>query len=457
MKIALKGYMYLPKRDIPGVDRLRNQLVARSRYDREYCVYAYEDRQTSIGIPINFDSAILKRGTKIYDLRTDGQQFAIGLQSKLYDYQQDAFDEICREMESGATNFIIKARTGWGKTVLASALVSHLSRTLLIVVPVTTLVHQWREELLKHTDLTADDIGIATDAKVEWRGKKVVIGLVHTLVLDRWGSEFKKNFGAVIFDEVDRSAPPETFAPICTMFPARYRFAMSATTSRKDGLDKVFHWHFGEVYIDGNRYKNIRVQRSKALVIQYPKENMPYYLAKMSDKLRRRGVIMTALAKDMARNEMLCTYIKRFYNTKRPTLILSDRIDQLITLASIMERQYKVPAREMGFFIRSMPKDSCYRKTPQKKLPEKQLIFGTYKMLDIGFDMKELSGLVMATPRSSIEQTVGRIERYLEGKQQPVVVDVVDTTVKDAVNWSRARKTEYERLGIPVTERRHNG
>jgi len=457
MKVALKGYMYIPKRDIPGLDKLRKQLVARSRYNPEYCVYAYEDRSTSIGIPLNFDPSILGRATKLYDLRRDGEEFAIRLQSKLYDYQQSAFDEIVSHMDRGTTNFILKARTGWGKTVLTSALVSYLHRTTLIVVPVTTLVHQWREELLKHTDLTADDIGVATDAKVEWRGKKVVIGLVHTLVLDRWGEDFKKQFGAVFLDEVDRSAPPETFAPICTMFPARFRFAMSATTSRKDGLDKVFHWHFGEVYIDGNRYKNIRVQRSKALVVNYPKANMPQYLFNISDAIKRRGIIMSALSKDMRRNEMLCTYIKKFYNTKRPTLILSDRIEQLIRLAEIMERQYRIPAREMGFFIRAMPRNSTYRKTPQAKLPEKLLIFGTYKMLDIGFDMKSLSGLVMATPRSSIEQTVGRIERYLEGKQQPVVVDVVDTAVTDAIKWSRARKVEYDRLGIPVTERRHNG
>lgn len=455
MKAVLSGYLYLPKRSIPGVDRLRASLCVRSRYNPEYCVYAYDDRQTAIGIPINYDQSIWGRIMQLHDLRSEGSDIAIGLQTKLYDYQQSALDEITHKLDQGSTNFVFQGRTGWGKTVLGSAVINHVHKTTLIVVPVTTLIYQWKEELMKHTDLKDDEIGIASEAKVDWIDKKVVIGLVHTLVLDRWGPNFRKNFGLVLFDEVDRSAPPETFAPICTMFPAKIRMAMSATLQRKDGLDKVFHWHFGGTYIDGNKYKNIKVKRAKALSILYPKKQLPAYVEKIRGKIQRRGATISALSKDENRNKALCQYIKKFYNTKRPTMILSDRIEQLIDLASIMESKYKIPAREMGFFIRSMPTNCMYRKTPQGQLKDKMLIFGTYKMLDIGFDMKPLSGLVLATPRSSIEQTVGRIERFLEGKQQPVVVDFVDVAIQDAVFWSKARRKEYDRLGIPVTERRH--
>lgn len=455
MKAAISGYLYLPKCSIPGLSRLRASLCVRSRYDPEYCVYAYDDRTSSIGIPINYDPSIWDRVTQRYDLRSVGSDIAIELQTKPYDYQQTALDEIFEKLDQGQTNFIFKGRTAWGKTLLGSAVISHLKKTTLIVVPVTTLIDQWKAELLLHTDLTEDDIGIASDAQVNWVGKKVVIGLVHTLVLDRWGEDFKKHFGFVLLDEVDRSAPPETFSPICTMFPAKIRMAMSATLERKDGLDKVFHWHFGGAYIDGNKHKNIRVKKAKALSIVYPKKNLPAYVEKIRGKIQRRGAIISALSRDNQRNRALCSYIKMFYNTKRPTIILSDRIEQLIDLASIMEKTYKVPAREMGFFIRAMPTNCVYRKTPQDKLKEKMLIFGTYKMLDIGFDMKPLSGLVLATPRSSVEQTVGRIERFLEGKQQPVVVDFLDIAIPDAINWSRARKKEYDRLGIPITERRH--
>lgn len=455
MKAVVKGYLYLSKQNIPGIQRLRDSLCARSRYDRQYCVYAFEETSTSIGIPLNFNPSLYSRIDKLHDLRTVGKTFAIDLQTQLWDYQQNAFDEIKSAVLSGKTNFIVKARTGWGKTVLASAIVNYFKTTTLIVVPVTTLVQQWKAELLKHTTLTEDDIGVATDAQVDWRGKKIVIGLVHTLVLDRWGEEFKKNFGLLFLDEVDRSASPETFSPVCTLFPAKYRFAASATTERKDGLDKIFRWHFGEVYIDGNKYKNIKVHRAKVLAVKYPHANIPLYVSRIRDKLKRRGATLSALANDQDRNRMLCTYIKKFYNTKRPTVVLSDRIDQLISMATIMEQEYKVPINDIGFFVRSMPNSLTFRRTPQNQLPEKLIIFGTYKMLDIGFDMKPLSGLVLATPRSAIEQTVGRIERFMEGKQQPIVFDPVDVSVKDALDWWRARQKEYNRLGIPITERGH--
>lgn len=41
----------------------------------------------------------------------------------------------------------------------------------------------------------------------------MVIGLVHSLVRGRYGDDFRSSFGILVFDEVDRSVPPATFAP----------------------------------------------------------------------------------------------------------------------------------------------------------------------------------------------------------------------------------------------------
>lgn len=454
MKAVLKGYLYVKKEAFPDIPKLRRQLTARSIYDREYCVYPFREGNKVIGIPMFFRPTLLEK-CEIVDLRSVGSPIAIELQTKLWGYQQDFFDKICREIDKGSTNFILQARTGWGKTVLGSALIDRLRVTTLVIVPVSTLIKQWKEALIEHTSLTEDDIGIAVDARVDWRGKKVVIGLVHTLVLDRWGADFRQNFGAVILDEVDKSAPPETFSPICTMFSAKFRFAMSATLERKDGLDKVFRWHFGQVFLNGNLYGDIKVQKAKVLSVEYRNSIPPGYLGEIRNSLSRRGIVISSLSEDKDRNIALCHFIKTFYNTKRPTLILSDRIQQLLILARTMETMYKIPVRDMGFFVRSLPKTSLYRKTPQEKLPEKLLIFGTYQMLDVGFDMKPLAGLVMATPRSSVTQTIGRIERFLDGKQQPIVLDFCDTKYRDAVKWWKAREKEYNSLGVSITVRRH--
>jgi superfamily II DNA or RNA helicase len=64
--------------------------------------------------------------------------------------------------------------------------------------------------------------------------------------------------------------------------------------------------------------------------------------------------------------------------------------------------------------------------TAKAKDPSTKIVFATYSMLEEGYDDPVLDTLLLATPRSRIQQTVGRIERTMEGKLRPLVVDFVD-------------------------------
>jgi superfamily II DNA or RNA helicase len=61
------------------------------------------------------------------------------------------------------------------------------------------------------------------------------------------------------------------------------------------------------------------------------------------------------------------------------------------------------------------------------KDPKTKIVFATYSLLEEGYDDCDLDTLLLATPRSKIQQTVGRIERTKEGKLRPLVIDVVDS------------------------------
>ena len=54
------------------------------------------------------------------------------------------------------------------------------------------------------------------------------------------------------------------------------------------------------------------------------------------------------------------------------------------------------------------------------------VIIGTYQASGEGFDVPELDTLILATPKSDVEQAVGRILRQ-KNKNEPIVIDIVDS------------------------------
>ena len=54
------------------------------------------------------------------------------------------------------------------------------------------------------------------------------------------------------------------------------------------------------------------------------------------------------------------------------------------------------------------------------------VILGTYKAAGEGFDVATLDTLILATPKSDVEQAVGRILRQ-KNVNEPLVLDIVDS------------------------------
>ena len=54
----------------------------------------------------------------------------------------------------------------------------------------------------------------------------------------------------------------------------------------------------------------------------------------------------------------------------------------------------------------------------------KKILLATYQMAAEGLDIKSLTTLILATPKSDIVQSVGRILR--EKHEQPLIIDIVD-------------------------------
>lgn len=187
----------------------------------------------------NLKQALLKLGWPAEDLAgyVDGEAHQIGLVQdgwELRDYQQQAADSFWH----GGSGVVVLP-CGAGKTIVGAAAMAQAKATTLILVTNTVSARQWKDELLRRTTLTADEIGEYSGAVKEIR--PVTIATYQVLTLKRKG-EFPhldlldaRDWGLVVYDEVHLLP-----APIFRMtaeLQARRRLGLTATLVREDGRE----------------------------------------------------------------------------------------------------------------------------------------------------------------------------------------------------------------------------
>jgi DNA excision repair protein ERCC-3 len=128
---------------------------------------------------------------------------------------------------------------GAGKTLVGAGAMAATKTDTLILVTNTVSARQWRDELIKRTDLTAEDIGEYSGSAKEV--KPVTIATYQILTAKRKG-EFAHlalldalDWGLVIYDEV-HLLPAPVFK-LTAELQARRRLGLTATLVREDGRE----------------------------------------------------------------------------------------------------------------------------------------------------------------------------------------------------------------------------
>ncbi|GLW97456.1 DNA repair helicase XPB [Microtetraspora sp. NBRC 16547] len=187
----------------------------------------------------NIKQVLLKLGWPADDLAgyVDGEHHAIALAEDgwtLRPYQQEAADAFWH----GGSGVVVLP-CGAGKTIVGAAAMAHAQATTLILVTNTVSAHQWKQELIKRTSLTADEIGEYTGTKKEIR--PVTIATYQVMTTKRQGVYRHlelfdaRDWGLVVYDEVHLLP-----APIFRMtadLQARRRIGLTATLVREDGRE----------------------------------------------------------------------------------------------------------------------------------------------------------------------------------------------------------------------------
>ncbi len=187
----------------------------------------------------NLKQVLLKLGWPAEDHAgyVDGEAHPIELDErewKLRAYQREAVDSFWH----GGSGVVVLP-CGAGKTLVGAAAMAEAKATTLILVTNTVSARQWRDELVKRTSLTEDEIGEYSGAKKEV--KPVTIATYQVLTTRRKGTYTHlelldaRDWGLIVYDEVHLLP-----APIFRMtadLQARRRIGLTATLVREDGRE----------------------------------------------------------------------------------------------------------------------------------------------------------------------------------------------------------------------------
>ena len=164
------------------------------------------------------------------DLADEGE----GAEWTLRPYQRKAVD-IFTEGGSG----VVVLPCGAGKTLVGAAAMAETKTTTLILVTNTVSARQWRDELLRRTSLTPEEIGEYSGQAKEI--KPVTIATYQILTAKRKGEYAHLalldalDWGLIVYDEV-HLLPAPVFK-LTADLQARRRLGLTATLVREDGRE----------------------------------------------------------------------------------------------------------------------------------------------------------------------------------------------------------------------------
>ena len=199
--------------------------------------------ENSIAVPPSergrLKQALLKAGWPAEDLAgyVDGESHPIALNHdgwQLRDYPQYATEAFW----SGGSGVVVLP-CGAGKTIVGAAAMAKAESTTLILVTNTVAGRQWRDELLRRTSLTENEIGEYSGEKKEI--KPITIA-TYQVVTRKTKGEYRalelfdsRDWGLIIYDEV-HLLPAPVFR-MTSDLQSRRRLGLTATLVREDGRE----------------------------------------------------------------------------------------------------------------------------------------------------------------------------------------------------------------------------
>ena len=322
--------------------------------------------------------------------------------------QQKVLSVCEQELAKDIGGGILTLGTAFGKTILSLKMFSYFKLKTIVVVNTVQLINQWIDNIRRH--IPGARIGILRGTKIQLHDVDIVLATIQSITIKKsiTHTDFS-TFGMCIIDEIHNIAS-NVFSSIMFKIRPKLMFGLTATLERKDEMHHLIHYYIGDVI-----YSNIATNKKQPSIIHvYKYTGASSVEYKLRDQITANvSKMLTNIAQDNERNILLLGIIKELLlDPERYILVISDRLYILHFLNKMIP--------DSGLIIGKITKE-------QSEInKQKRVVLGIYKLANEGFNVPNLNTLVFATPRSSIEQSIGRIYRK-EHTVVPIIVDIQDS------------------------------
>lgn len=360
----------------------------------------------------------------------------------LYDYQKEAVETM-----GHASCGILQSPCGSGKTQMGIALAAMLGRKVLWITHTQDLLTQSKTRAEQY--FSPETLGTITAGKAQV-GSHMTFATVQTLCkIDL--EQFRYTWDVVIVDECHRLAGSPTqvtmFYKVMNSLAARHKYGLSATVHRSDGMIKSTFAVLGPVI-----YKvPDEAVADKTMQVRILQRNTDITVSRScldTDGTLDYNELLSYLGGNRERNEMI---VKDLVSQKgHSCLILASRLEQLRNIRDLLPDELRGTSVMIdGGMTSKKGKAEREAAIEDMRTGRKKILFASFGLAKEGLDIPRLDRLFLVSPQKDyavVTQSIGRIARKAEGKNDAVCYDYVDD-IQFCENQFKRRKTHYRKAG----------
>jgi superfamily II DNA or RNA helicase len=352
-------------------------------------------------------------------------------QAHLRSYQREAVAAMQRRVQG-----TILSPCGSGKTQMGVAAIGAIQQPALILVHTHDLAEQWRERIAMVLGQTA---GILAGG--ESRLEPITVATVQTLsrMEPTALEELGQRFGCVVLDETHHIAA-SIFRYVVAHLPGKYRFGLTATPEREDGLTPLLELCIGPQLFEIDQDRLVELGYLERPEVRFLESRFTFDYGGPEDHHQ----LMAALVEDEERNQLILDRVLGDARAGHTVLVLTGRVNHCEHLAA----RVAGAGVKAGFLTGSVGKQE--RRALLEAFREGSLpVLVASTVADEGLDVPRLDRIVLAYPgraKGRLTQRLGRLMRPHPGKAAPVLYDVVDLHVPPLARQWRERKRIYLEL-----------
>ena len=359
-----------------------------------------------------------------------------------YDYQENAIEAALKKR-----NGIIVAPCGSGKTQIGLEIIARLGKKALWLTHTADLLKQSLERAKSVFDIDESQYGTITEGKINI-GSALTFATVQTMCnIDL--KDVRDYFDVIIVDEAHHVVGTPTrlqmFYKVISSLSARYKFGLTATPRRSDGLIGCMYALLGGKIYEVTKKQvadNLCPVEVRFVSLDYVPD---YNVVLAPDGTLQYTALITDIVTNEERNKQLVEHISQIDGRG---LVLTDRVQHVAGIANAL--------REKGKKVVSL--NAKTKKQVREKAisdlrnGQADILVATYALAKEGLDIPNLDNVFFTTPQkneTTVVQSAGRVSRKAEGKNLGVVYDYVDNFGM-LRGWAKKRTSFYRKCDFYI-------